>query len=713
MSGIAQTTASADDARLAAALEQGDEAALAEVRRWIRGALTPYRARLAADCEDIEQQVIAELVEALSRRRFEGRSRLATYVHRMVHHKCLNRLRGARGRQWFDVDEVVLIGDRSLTAVPHFDGTRTPSNPYRTVARRPSMSQKSSSYPAVVPLHRAGILACAGAALLAGPIRAAVYYVGASAAQCDATTIQEALDLVIATGADDEIRLTRTLTYDDVALVVGGDPDVHGNLVISGGWDDCADASPSGRTALVGDGSSRVLVVADASGATTPVEVTLRALDISAGSDGVAVFGLAKLVVHNSLLHHNLRGGLVGGGAELEIGPATVIENNVGSTHGAGLACALVSGRLVVAGTVRSNAALTAGGGIFATENCEVALRAGATIVENGSQSGGGIAIMDGARLTGGGAGAAPARIADNVASAMGGGLYFAGPAPQSLVGNVRIEANRAAGGAGVYLEGDVVFQLERFNFEQCADDVRCTTLSGNRTTSAAGWGSAALVGDGAEFRMMQGYIEANGGDGASSQVLTAAASGSIFLEGVQIAGNDTESIFHTVAGGDILVGFVTAARNRYWDETSEQFVNSRGADISDGGSLNLYTSILADHGPFESAGGVTIYGDCMMVDTTQGMTEVTATMVGVDPRFRDPSGGDLHLRPDSPAIDSCDSAVYTPIDVDFDLDPRGFDSPMHEDEIGRFDRGADESPLQFTDGFESGDTGAWSAVTP
>ena len=88
-----------------------------------------------------------------------------------------------------------------------------------------------------------------------------------------------------------------------------------------------------------------------------------------------------------------------------------------------------------------------------------------------------------------------------------------------------------------------------------------------------------------------------------------------------------------------ILVGFVTAARNRYWDETTEQFVDSRGADIADGGSLDMYTSILADHGPFESVGGVTIYGDCMMVDTTQGMTEFTATMVGVDPRFRDPAG--------------------------------------------------------------------------
>lgn len=109
MLGHTETTAAPEDGRLVAGLKRGDEAALAEVRRWIRGALTPYRHRLSADCEDIEQQVVVELLEALGKQRFEGRSRLATYVRRMVHHKCLNRLRGQRGRQWLDVADVELV----------------------------------------------------------------------------------------------------------------------------------------------------------------------------------------------------------------------------------------------------------------------------------------------------------------------------------------------------------------------------------------------------------------------------------------------------------------------------------------------------------------------------------------------------------------------------------------------------------------------------
>ncbi len=109
MLGHPETTAAPEDERLVAGLQQGDEAALVEVRRWIRGALSPYRRRLSADCEDIEQQVVVELLEALGKQRFEGRSRLATYVRRMVHHKCLNRLRGQRGRQWLDVADVELV----------------------------------------------------------------------------------------------------------------------------------------------------------------------------------------------------------------------------------------------------------------------------------------------------------------------------------------------------------------------------------------------------------------------------------------------------------------------------------------------------------------------------------------------------------------------------------------------------------------------------
>jgi len=97
------------DERLVAGILSGEEGALSQVRRWVRGAIGPYRFRLAADIEDIEQEILVDLLAALAAGRFEGRSLLATYVRRMVHHKCLNRLRSRRGRQWVDCAEVELV----------------------------------------------------------------------------------------------------------------------------------------------------------------------------------------------------------------------------------------------------------------------------------------------------------------------------------------------------------------------------------------------------------------------------------------------------------------------------------------------------------------------------------------------------------------------------------------------------------------------------
>lgn len=102
-------TLAEEEARLLAALEAGDESAMNEVRRWVRGAASPYRFRLAAEIEDLEQEVVLELIEALAAGRFEGRSLISTYVRRMVHYKCLNRLRARRGKQWVDLGDVQLV----------------------------------------------------------------------------------------------------------------------------------------------------------------------------------------------------------------------------------------------------------------------------------------------------------------------------------------------------------------------------------------------------------------------------------------------------------------------------------------------------------------------------------------------------------------------------------------------------------------------------
>lgn len=102
------TTITTDDASLISRLLAGDRGAVEGVRGWIRGAFTPYRQRLASELEDLEQEVLLELTAALRSKKFDGRSRLATYVRAWVHHKCIDRLRFRRRREWIDVEDLNL-----------------------------------------------------------------------------------------------------------------------------------------------------------------------------------------------------------------------------------------------------------------------------------------------------------------------------------------------------------------------------------------------------------------------------------------------------------------------------------------------------------------------------------------------------------------------------------------------------------------------------
>lgn len=86
----------------------GDAEVIALVRLWIRAAVTPYRSRLAAEIEDLEQQTLLELTLALREGRFQGRSRLRTYVRNCVHHKCIDRIRALSRREWVDIAELDL-----------------------------------------------------------------------------------------------------------------------------------------------------------------------------------------------------------------------------------------------------------------------------------------------------------------------------------------------------------------------------------------------------------------------------------------------------------------------------------------------------------------------------------------------------------------------------------------------------------------------------
>jgi hypothetical protein len=70
--------------------------------------------------------------------------------------------------------------------------------------------------------------------------------------------------------------------------------------------------------------------------------------------------------------------------------------------------------------------------------------------------------------------------------------------------------------------------------------------------------------------------------------------------------------------------------------------------------------------------------------------------------------GGDLRLRLDSPALDSCDAAYAPAYRPDYELDDSGYDLASKPDIRGPYDRGADEIRPLFADGFETGGTLDW-----
>jgi len=97
-----------DDSAMISRLLAGDVEVIARIRSWIRLAFDPYRVRLAADLEDLEQEILLELTEALSAGTFRGDSRLRTYVRTYVHHKSIDRIRALGRRRWVDVADLEL-----------------------------------------------------------------------------------------------------------------------------------------------------------------------------------------------------------------------------------------------------------------------------------------------------------------------------------------------------------------------------------------------------------------------------------------------------------------------------------------------------------------------------------------------------------------------------------------------------------------------------
>lgn len=582
--------------------------------------------------------------------------------------------------------------------------------------------------------NRSAALWVAATTLLAAPVSGAVYYVGSSVADCDATTISAALALAAATSADDEIRLTRTLSYINVNLFISDwDAATSGILALTGGWDDCLDASASGRTPL-SSSSGLVAIEVEESGASTfGIDLELRALEITGANTAVTASGRGSgpggpepdgtspvnVYLVDTQLRNNEHGAAVTAGAYLTIGVGSEVRQNVpvtpGGYFGAGLICTGDGSRLDIAAPVRLNVVTNApgtGGGVYADDGCQLTLSPGAILEQNEALQGGGIYMAGGATAQGGGNGTSDARITDNVAVEGGGVMAIeAGTSADFL--NLRIEDNSAGDGGGLQVGDSASFLLRRSTSPTrgCFGAPRCVTLSGNQIiTGGDGVGAAVNVFSGGFFRMVGGFVEENFGLDDDGFAIHAEGDGTrLELEGVQIFANRSRTILYALGGAEVQAAFVSAADNVYWNTGILDYSQSFGAGAVDGSTISIYTSIFTGHQQFVQSGvGTEINVDCMILDTTTGTTSAGANMIGVDPLFENAAGGNLRLRPGSPAIDACDTLLFAPTAPDYDLETRGYDTPTKTNNLGPFDRGADEVPLLFAGNFDSGTFAGW-----
>lgn len=542
--------------------------------------------------------------------------------------------------------------------------------------------------------------------------QAAIYYVGVGGAGCTHATLAAALLSATLTPETDWIYLTRTVSYDNVQLTLTNwNPATIGGLNLAGGLDSCAGGLPSGRTTLSGTGSNPVLTVEATAGQASSVFVAH--LDLVGGTRGLDVRGNSFVDVFSSIVTGNGTGVRVTAGARVELRTTALVHGNSGGLFGGGVYCSDPGSEIELRGVLLDNHASSAGGGLFASNFCQVEIGDGAQILFNSAPMGGGVFLQSSASIIGGGGGGDNwgASITHNTAANGGGGLHLNGPSTVGQLTSIAIDNNTAGNfGGGVALVNGADLEISRhLDPLHCAAPPRCVSVSGNTLTSGTD-GSAAHVESLATLKLGQAFIESNSGAGGAGFVIHAEAGSLIHLEGARLWNNRSVSLFEADNAADIRVAFVSAARNSYLVGGVPPLIDSRGGRAHGGARIDVLTSILVDHGPFETSTGGEIHGECLILDTVVGLTTSTgAPMVGVDPRFLDPDNGNLSLGIDSPAVDSCDAISATPIYTDHDLDSRGTDLAPIPDLFGPYDRGADEVVPLFYDGFQSGSASEWS----
>jgi RNA polymerase sigma-70 factor (ECF subfamily) len=107
-SGVAPRADEPDEALLLAGLRAGDDAAYEKLLRAYSGRMLAVARRFMADEDDAREAVQEAFVSAFrAMDRFEGESRISTWLHRIVVNACLMKLRTRRRKPEESIDDLL------------------------------------------------------------------------------------------------------------------------------------------------------------------------------------------------------------------------------------------------------------------------------------------------------------------------------------------------------------------------------------------------------------------------------------------------------------------------------------------------------------------------------------------------------------------------------------------------------------------------------
>ncbi len=565
------------------------------------------------------------------------------------------------------------------------------------------------------------------------PARAELITVGPTSSGCSFDNLLGAVVRAAITPEGDTIAISENTSHTSSAALAQG---TGGNVTIRG-VTSCTDLSPQRRTIVTTRGNLFEY---------SNVNLTIRDLRLTSGPDGgrlLRASGAMLLTLEDTQIDTGkaISGGNihVTNGASMVALAGTEISFGTADTNGGGIFCsgpgtvALTQGSIVT-----DNRAETNGGGIYAT-GCAVNVLAGGPapdggtfgIVNNSAGSdGGGIYGRSGADIRVAGTNGTAAVVGFNFATLFGGGIAIEGQTTVATIWDAEIISNLAfRRGGGLYVADGAELEMDR-TLPVCSRGVLCSALSGNTVadTPATTLAGAIAVETGGRAEIRQTFIAGNG-DGDNARIARVDGAGStLLIEGSVLFQNDPRGTKIVASnGGVVQVAYTSAWRNTSDDLPSQFFA----ADSN--GQIAVYASIIIEGDGtalggggfdriFAPAGtGASYIADCVMAhetDSFPGTADTNRVETDAAAVWVNPASGDPHLRPDTVAIDYCDTTVYAPVDRDIDDEVRGIDDPSRPNLLGPFDIGADERSvppvgLIFADGFESTDTSAWSATVP